>query len=351
MAKRKLPPISKEVHFFLKDREAFGRRKTVDKKTDGDYIEATHDKGLKVDKAELKIKQYFYHKDTMRYVESTMCDFLAYVRDNNNNVRIEISDPALTSWIQPYLDYKLSDNNKKRGGKLEACSPTSVVNYRSHISKALLLDLDKSNGDIAIPSKVLPKKSRDSIECTKGFDYKENLENGNIRFWKTIGCRTGDYKYLSRSEIGTLEKTNGYDLSNFRNIDGTINNISLQKRNKDGKYCILVLKSKKSKRNERIIVDQSKENIEFIKAKLKNYDEAINLPPNAPIQKCRRAYAKDYYNSIKRDVGKLNTDELYICRGNDFGKVFDKKALSIVSTSLGHGAKDRETTIVHNYLD
>ena len=66
---------------------------------------------------------------------------------------------------------------------------------------------------------------------------------------------------------------------------------------------------------------------------------------NADIHSYRGVYAANLYQSLaRREIPK--TDR-YICRGDMKGKVFDKKAMAVVSKNLGHNRID---VIANNYL-
>lgn len=70
------------------------------------------------------------------------------------------------------------------------------------------------------------------------------------------------------------------------------------------------------------------------------------IPSHAPIHEYRRAYAQEYYARVVRDIHELGDKELYKCRGDMAGIVYDRKAMYIVSTMLGHNRLD----VVTHYL-
>ena len=61
----------------------------------------------------------------------------------------------------------------------------------------------------------------------------------------------------------------------------------------------------------------------------------------------RSNYATAYYNSIKRDINSIAYNERYYCRNELSGIVYDRKAMLIVSKSLGH---ERINVIAGHYL-
>lgn len=70
------------------------------------------------------------------------------------------------------------------------------------------------------------------------------------------------------------------------------------------------------------------------------------IPSHAPIHEYRRAYAQKYYAQEVRNIHELVEKELYRCRGDMAGIVYDRKAMYIVSTMLGHNHLD----VVTHYL-
>lgn len=70
------------------------------------------------------------------------------------------------------------------------------------------------------------------------------------------------------------------------------------------------------------------------------------IPSHAPIHEYRREYAQEYYAQVVRDIHELGEKELYRCRGDLYGVVYDRRAMYIVSTMLGHNRLD----VVTHYL-
>lgn len=67
----------------------------------------------------------------------------------------------------------------------------------------------------------------------------------------------------------------------------------------------------------------------------------------APIHKYRSMYATNLYNSLKRDIKDIPKEDRYVCRKDLKGRVYDKKAMQIVSRALGH---ERIDVIAGHYL-
>lgn len=61
----------------------------------------------------------------------------------------------------------------------------------------------------------------------------------------------------------------------------------------------------------------------------------------------RREYASALYAQKARDLKDLSAKELYICRKDKAGVVYDRRAMLVVSRNLGH---NRISVIAGNYL-
>lgn len=61
-----------------------------------------------------------------------------------------------------------------------------------------------------------------------------------------------------------------------------------------------------------------------------------SIPSDAPTHGYRRVYAQRLYAIVARDVSTLGRQEVYRCRAEMTGVVFDRRAMQIVSQNLGH---------------
>ena len=71
------------------------------------------------------------------------------------------------------------------------------------------------------------------------------------------------------------------------------------------------------------------------------------IPSGADIHSYRRDYATAIYQQHARPLEQLTAKEKYYCRGDRKGEVFDRAAMRIASTALGHG---RIAVIAGHYL-
>lgn len=64
------------------------------------------------------------------------------------------------------------------------------------------------------------------------------------------------------------------------------------------------------------------------------------IPVNAPIHRYRAEYARAMYDAAARPLIDLPEKELYRCRKDKYGDVYDRQAMLIVSRYLGHSRVD-----------
>lgn len=72
------------------------------------------------------------------------------------------------------------------------------------------------------------------------------------------------------------------------------------------------------------------------------------VPNRAPCHAYRADFARSMYASMARDTGSLHGKQLYRCKGDMAGKVFDRAALSKVSRALGHARVGVVTHYMHD---
>ena len=72
-----------------------------------------------------------------------------------------------------------------------------------------------------------------------------------------------------------------------------------------------------------------------------------HIPKRCPMHALRREYAQAMYARIARDVTTLPEKELYRCRADMHGEVYDRAALLAVSQQLGHS---RINVIAEHYM-
>ena len=72
-----------------------------------------------------------------------------------------------------------------------------------------------------------------------------------------------------------------------------------------------------------------------------------HIPKRAPMHAWRREYAQAMYARIARDTDLLSEKELYRCKADMYGCIYDREALKAVSKQLGHA---RINVIAEHYM-
>ena len=73
----------------------------------------------------------------------------------------------------------------------------------------------------------------------------------------------------------------------------------------------------------------------------------VHIPKRCPMHALRREFAQAMYARIARDVAGLPEKELYRCRADMRGCIYDREALLAVSQQLGH---NRINVIAEYYM-
>lgn len=120
----------------------------------------------------------------------------------------------------------------------------------------------------------------------------------------------------------------------------------------EGKAFVYVEKGKGGKSRFIFVLPQYLDMVkacfeEARKAERKTVFEKSEIKIRMPVHKYRAIYAQSYYKQICRPIEKICREERYYCRKDKAGIVYDKKALLVVSRSLGHNRCD---VVVTNYL-
>lgn len=92
-------------------------------------------------------------------------------------------------------------------------------------------------------------------------------------------------------------------------------------------------------------------------AVIKIYDDAQNrsstrlfesVPSHMDVHANRAKFADELYKRVARDITTLPEKELYRCRKDKYGIVYDREAMKVVSEALGHNRID---VIAQSYLN
>lgn len=164
------------------------------------------------------------------------------------------------------------------------------------------------------------KRSRYANEMDKHFSVENN--KNLITFCQCFGLR--------RRELETLTG-------------------DMMKRNRRGRLCVYVRNGKGGKKRWVPFCGTPKE--EKLIVDLMTQASSTKVFPyvhsKADIHGYRSVYACKLYKSFARPIETLKSSEKYVCRKDKAGVVYDKKAMQIVSRSLGH---NRISVIANSYL-
>lgn len=257
--------------------------------------------------------EFIYSYSTLRTYMKECNYFVRYCKQNHGCKTLEECKPYIKEWI-------------------ESRSYLSAYTLKLDVSAvAKLYGIPAPELGIKTPSRTMDKitRSRGARKMDKHFSEKNNADL--ITFAKSTGLRRNEMRYIK-----------GSDLQNI-----------------DGKWFVYVHTGTKGGRPRLapIIGDVDKV-VEMMTAAGENrvFDRIHSA---ADIHSYRSEYASNYYQMIARPISKISYDrvnrgtgrmyrsEVYICRGADKGKKFDRKALLEVSEALGHS---RINVVAEHYI-
>jgi len=130
-----------------------------------------------------------------------------------------------------------------------------------------------------------------------------------------------------------------HELANLRGDD-------LVYDGKNGAYRVKVRKGKGGKERNALII----RDVDLVVEMMKRAGTGKVFPklPEADVHSYRRDYAQYFYSIIARPVEKLTREEIYRCKKDKRGIIYDRAAMLKVSQSLGH---NRISVIAGHYLD
>lgn len=319
--------IRQEILQNTRKLKGFGRSKYEDKLTDKQYLKHCKDNEIEVDKLSLLHKNFFYSQSTYdQYIQKAVI----YTKWLSNDLGHRPSFSEQREHIEDYLDFRV---NLAKNGDLSA---GTVMAERTQLSKIYQVDLDHYN---------CPKRTG----ATKGRSHDRHWNNDNhreqMRFYEMTGFRKAEYTFLSEQRIAGYEKKTQQRLE--RDLHGRVCN--LQPNYENGLITsITALRCKHGKTNTAVVLPEHREAVTEIFSSRK-FEEYLDPSDHCNVHACRRQYAQELYKKVTRDLSTLPESDLYRCRGENAGKVYDKQALDIVSNSLGHG-NGRYYDVVHHYF-
>ncbi len=279
MSKRK--SMAYQVKQQLGSITCFGRSKHADKNKGNNY----HPPGI-------------YSVGTFKTYTKKCTAFCNWCKEKHGCRTIEECKP----FIKEYLDDYSSDK-----------SAFSIHTVKFAIQKLYDVTEHGFKVDYAAPkrSRIDITKNRGNISEVKDFNEKKYAMQLNF------GCATG----ARRSAMLKLEYRDIYE--------------------KDGEIYVHFEKDKGGKSRDVKIMPRYRD---FIRSFIGtgDPDEKVikSLPSRFPEHRCRRHFAQEYYALLARDIHDIPKKERYICRGDKYGRVYDREAMLAVSEALGHGRVD-----------
>ncbi|MDL2294097.1 hypothetical protein LJC60_05640 [Ruminococcaceae bacterium OttesenSCG-928-D13] len=176
-----------------------------------------------------------------------------------------------------------------------------------------------------------PTDSRRRVDIKRSQGPKANDRNFNeerhrefVNFEKTVGLRRSEYRTLIKNDVRTDRQGREFVANHLVKRD-------------DGRWVLQNVVGKGGKyRNVLLAGPHVKEAVERIQATKDGERVWPTVPKHYDIHGGRHQYAQALYMEVARDPTTLPRSERYECRGDMAGVWFDRRALEIVSASMGH---------------
>lgn len=277
--------IIKQVSDRLHSMAAYGQSKHQDKASN-------HDKPA-ADK--------IYSHSTMQNYHQAACDFAHWARSVHGCKDLDTARQYTGEYLQQRINAGLS----------------AWTIRRDAAALAKLYDCQSSDLGATLPTRYRSQITQHSTRDPKGFSEARHQDLAAL-------CRSTG---LRRHEVAQLRPED------------------VQTRTA-GSTVVTVRQGKGGKRRTIVALDDTPARLAFA-AKIAGKDTIIDHIPNrSPIHAWRRDFAQALYTQLARDVTTLPSSEVYRCRNDMAGRMYDKQAMKAVSVSLGHSRLD----VVTNYL-
>lgn len=204
--------------------------------------------------------------------------------------------------------------------KEKGLSASTIKTYAAGLAKLYQCDVRKFGVELPNRSRADITRSREPAERDRGFSLKNNAEY--INFCRGTGLRQCEMRRLTPEQL--QQKPNGeYFLKDVHGKGGRLRDVP-------------------------IIGPHSKEIVDRIQNTPDGHKVWQNIPSHADTHSYRSDYCTAIYSAYARDINSISDKhELYYCRNDRAGEVFDRVAMRIASEALGHS---REGVIASHYL-
>lgn len=299
----KLGSLTKQIQDVFDSKLAIGESKYQDKlegkKTFNDITALTQD----------KIYSWATYKSYMKQANY----FAKYCKDTYGCRTLEECKSYVDEWLQKQIEEGKSAYTQK----LRACSLAKLYNCKS-------TDFIKTE-----------VRNRENISRSRGVKvrdkhFAEHKHKDLVEFCKSTGLRRKELRVLTGDKL-------------------------VYKKEEDKYYIKVNVGSKGGRERLAPIIRNVESVVERMRSAGTNkvFDK---IPLAADIHSYRADYATAIYKAHARPLGELkcnlgvkggNTGDVYVCRGDLKGVVYDRKAMEVASKALGH---NRISVIAAHYI-
>ena len=259
-------------------------------------------------KKDQSYNEKIYSWKTYRTYQEQMIYFTDFIKENFKDCKTleQINSDMVNSYLQSRID--------------KGHSAYTLKLIVASISKITNLDRETF---IKTPSRLRKDITRSRNGITKLFNQEKNKDL--VEFCKSTGLRKSELMQIRGSD---LEKVGD-------------------------KYYLNVSKNTKGGRIRKSEIVGNIEKVVKLCQKADNEKVFSYVPKNCPVHNYRADYCKAIYTKYARNIrtlkklDNLKSKEIYKCRLDKQGIIYDKKAMSIASENLGHSRID---VIATNYL-
>lgn len=299
----KLGSLTKQIQDVFDSKLAIGESKYQDKlegkKTFNDITALTQD----------KIYSWATYKSYMKQANY----FAKYCKDTYGCRTLEECKSYVDEWLQKQIEEGKSAYTQK----LRACSLAKLYNCKS-------TDFIKTE-----------VRNRENISRSRGVKvrdkhFAEHKHKDLVEFCKSTGLRRKELRVLTGDKL-------------------------VYKKEEDKYYIKVNVGSKGGRERLAPIIGNVESVVERMKSVGTNkvFDK---IPLAADIHSYRADYATAIYKAYARPIDELkcnlgvkggNTGDVYVCRGDLKGVVYDRRAMEVASKALGH---NRISVIAAHYI-
>ena len=293
-----------------------------------------------------KKKKYTLKDDIYRELDNMLKEGQNTKRDEDKKNKKDLTQNKIYSFVT-YKNYKRScllfaSYLGKNFPKVRSLTDIKIEHVNSYLESLMNRDLSAPtiNSYKSAIAKVMGISTKDFIETPK-------VQRKNITRSRYEAKRDKHISQKTEEKFAKYTTAIGGRRSEMENLKGT----DLKKSKKTGTYYVLIRNGKGGKKRYSPIIGKNKEETKEIVEMFKksgNTKVFGKLPSHYDNHYYRAQYAKRLYKILARPIEKIdNPKEIYRCRKDKAGIVYDRKAMLKVSEYLGHNRVD---VIARHYL-